>query len=407
MDQPLHDDASARITELLGQILDRVEAIDGRQAALEARLDAIEAGPPAAVDAAPAAPAPPQVAGSPGSTPPTRPVVSRRMLLTGAAGLTAAGVAAVAGATPAAATNGQPILAGQNNTATAATTISASGSATSALDAINTNFAGAGLYGQTNGASGLAGAAFVAGVIGDSEAANGVVGTSRFSRGMLGVSIDDIGVVGSGGAAGVRGASEGLGVEGATTTGVALAADSRNVHLQFTSFGRSAPTSDTRAHVRGQMVYDDTGGLWFCVADGIPGTWRRISGPGSAGAFHVLPAPARIYDSRPGTAPNVGSKTPLNNTPRALSCNVNSSGVPAGATAVALTILLVNAANANGNMTVWANGAPRPQANTMVWGAGSGRSTSSTISAVDAQTRIQVVASASTDVVIDVLGYYR
>ena len=76
------------------------------------------------------------------------------------------------------------------------------------------------------------------------------------------------------------------------------------------------------------MVFDANGDLWFCVATGLPGTWRRISGSTSAGSFHVLPAPARIYDSRPGSLPAVGSKTKLTNTARTLSCNVNSSGRP-------------------------------------------------------------------------------
>ena len=86
---------------------------------------------------------------------------------------------------------------------------------------------------------------------------------------------------------------------------------------------------------------------------------------------------------------------------------VVARGGPAGATAVMLTVLLVNAANGNGNATVWANGVAKPQANTLVWGGSSGRFAATAVSAVDAQARIQVSASLETDVVIDVVGFYR
>jgi hypothetical protein len=81
--------------------------------------------------------------------------------------------------------------------------------------------------------------------------------------------------------------------------------------------------------------------------------------------------------------------------------------VPSGATGVLLTVLLVNASATNGNLTVWANGTPRPSANTMVWGGAAGRFTTSATSAVDGSVRIQVNASARTDLVLDVVGYYR
>lgn len=404
MDSSPADTTSARAVELLGQILERIDGIEQRQRELDARLAAIEAVE--SPHAAPVAATEPTAASS--DEPPAR-TLSRRLLLTGAAGLTAAGVAVVTGASPAAATDGQPILAGQNNTATAATTINASGSATSALDAINANATGAAIYAQTAGASPFSGPAYLGAIIGNSQSQRGVVGLSRYSRGVHGQSETDIGVNGESGGTGVRGVGTGIGVGGASVSGTAVHAMSDHVPLHLTSYGlnRPAPTGDSTLHRAGDLVVESSGALWYCIADGTPGTWRRLASAATAGSFHVLPAPARIYDSRPGTSPSAGPKTKLSATPRTLSCNVNGSGVPVGATAVALTVLLVNAANGNGNMTVWANGKAQPAANTMVWGAGSGRFTSSTISAVDAQTRIQVAASAATDLVLDVVGYYR
>jgi hypothetical protein len=150
-------------------------------------------------------------------------------------------------------------------------------------------------------------------------------------------------------------------------------------------------------------------GVYRAVADGTPGTWRKIGGPATAGAFHVLPAPARIVDTRPGGVPtSVVPKTPLAaGSTRVYDLKVNSSEVPAGATAALITVLLVNAANGNGNMTLWANGVAKPTANTVVWGAGAGRWTATDVSALDSQARAQVNVSAQTDLVLDVVGYYR
>ena len=132
-----------------------------------------------------------------------------------------------------------------------------------------------------------------------------------------------------------------------------------------------------------------------------------MAGPSTAGAFHLLPVPVRVYDSRPGTPPNVGSKTPLSpNTARVLSMSANASGVPAGATAVSVTLLLVNASTAGGNLTLWANGASRPSANAMVWGGTARRFASTAICRIDAATKLNVAASATTDLVLDVVGYY-
>ncbi len=43
----------------------------------------------------------------------------------------------------------------------------------------------------------------------------------------------------------------------------------------------------------------------------------------------------------------------------------------------------------------------------MEWGAGAGRWTVTAVSALDSQARVQVNVSAQTDLVLDVVGYYR
>lgn len=177
----------------------------------------------------------------------------------------------------------------------------------------------------------------------------------------------------------------------------------------LTSGVRNAPTDDVFEHEAGSLVRDSSGILWCCVASGQPGTWRRLTGPTSAGAFHVLPAPVRVYDSRPGTSPATGPKTklPAGNVARTIDLAGNASGVPAGAVAVAVNLLVVNAAAGSANLTVWAAGTARPSANTMVWGGTSGRASTFAVTAVDPTVHCQVSASVATDIAVDVVGYYR
>ena len=273
------------------------------------------------------------------------------------------------------------------------------------------------------------------GTSGSSTSSTGVVGSSGTGSGVAGTSVSGTGVVGSSSSGdGISGASfangqhgvigsdtsptGGTGVSGVSTHGVALSAtsgsgggvqaDAATFHLRLTnSVTRNAPTGDAVAHQLGDLVETTGGDLWLCTTAGTPGTWRKVSGPTTAGAFHVLPTPKRIYDSRPGTLPSIGPKTPLSgNIARTLDVTANGSGVPADATAVSVTVLLVNAANVNGNLTIWADAVARPSGNTMVWGGSAGRFTALAISALTAG-RLQVSASGQTDVVLDIVGYYR
>src|SRR3954452_14913489 len=91
--------------------------------------------------------------------------------------------------------------------------------------------------------------------------------------------------------------SNGVGVAGDGGIGV-LAAGTRAA-LQVGDTGTAPPTR-TDAHVKGELTTDVNGDLWFCVADGTPGTWRQVSGASTSGQLHLLATPVRVYDSRPG-----------------------------------------------------------------------------------------------------------
>jgi hypothetical protein len=419
-------DGTETVDERMAAVEHQVEALLQVVASQAATIDALQREVADRPNAAEPAPTTASATTASATTNPTEPVVDRtmgrrRLLLGGATATAAAAAAVVAGsASPAAAANGGNAILGQVNSASAPTTLTFGGSSTNALNVNGTSTVALVEGNQSGSGTAVKGAAVQgSGIEGTSSEGSGVYGSSEFEVGVKG--IGPFGVQGEGEIAGVQGITTGgTGVVGTATSGFGVYASSQfgtaveangPTALRLTSYsGRPAPVADGGYHDAGEVVYDDVGtAVWLCVASGTPGTWRKLGGPTTAGQFHVLPAPARIVDTRPGGVPtSVLPKTPLAAaSTRVYDLKVNSSGVPAGATAALITVLLVNAANGNGNMTLWANGVAKPTANTMVWGAGAGRWTATAVSALDSQARVQVNVSAQTDLVLDVVGYYR
>ena len=315
---------------------------------------------------------------------------SRRMLLGGGiAGVAGLAAGALLGAEPAAATTGAMQFGANNNAGTSGTNLTSS-----AVDKT--------LFVQNTG-SGQAIRATAAGVA--------LAATSTSS-----IAVDAIGTT-----TGVNAeAPNGVAVRATTTTGTAgnfdgnsgrgvrITADKAQLTLLPSTAGRIAPTGDAVGHELGELIRDGAGDLWLCTVAGTPGTWRKVGGPATAGALHVLGVPVRIYDSRPGTTPAVGSKTKFAaNDTRILDVKANASGVPADATAVLVTLLIVNASAGNANFTIGADGQAKPSSNTMVWGGSDGRHSSLALSALGPQAKVKVSPSIATDLVVDVVGYYR
>jgi hypothetical protein len=197
--------------------------------------------------------------------------------------------------------------------------------------------------------------------------------------------------------------------DGVSSSGGGMRVAAPLFHLRLANVGRGAPTSDTFPHQKGDVVETSGGELWVCTAGGTPGVWRKVAGPTTAGAFHVLAPAVRVYDSRPGLAPtSVGPKTPLvANSPRTFDLTANASHVPVGATAAMVTLVVTNAATTGGNLTAWAAGGTKPVGTTLAWGAKTDRCSTLAVTALDAKARLQVVANAPADLAIDVIGYYR
>ena len=221
-----------------------------------------------------------------------------------------------------------------------------------------------------------------------------------------------VAMTGTGGAAIITdttttGTNPGLFVQ-TTAHAAAIRAKSPTTNINLWPRTGGAPTADTVQHGAGDLVEDSAGNLWACVTGGTPGAWRKLAGPAAAGSLHLLATPVRVYDSRPGTTPAIGLKTRLApGTARTVDFTANSSGVPAGALGAMVNLLIVNAPAADANFTLWKNGAARPSSNTMVWGGDAGRFSTLAVTALDASGKAQVLSSVTTDVVIDVVGYYR
>jgi hypothetical protein len=132
--------------------------------------------------------------------------------------------------------------------------------------------------------------------------------------------------------------------------------------------------------------------------------WRKLAGPATAGALHVLPVPVRVYDSRPDEAPTGGTKSPLQpNRSRTVDVTRSKSGVPTEARAVLITLTVTNTAGP-GYVTAWPSGT-WPGTSTINFSTAQSIATT-TVVGLDGATFL-VQSNTSTDVVVDVVGYYQ
>jgi hypothetical protein len=160
-------------------------------------------------------------------------------------------------------------------------------------------------------------------------------------------------------------------------------------------------------HQLGEIVCDSVGDLWLCVVAGNPGEWRQLGGATTSGQLHLLAAPARVYDSRPGGSndgPLSGGATRV----VSLTGTVATPGVPAGATG-ALVSLTLDATVSSGFLALFSNAVAYPGNSNVNWYTNGQILAVTTVSAVDATGKIKVLAGGpgSTQFIIDVIGYYR
>ena len=122
--------------------------------------------------------------------------------------------------------------------------------------------------------------------------------------------------------------------------------------------------------------------------------------------LHLLDAPVRIYDSRPGQLPTaIGPKTPLaNGASRAIDCTTGGA-VPAGAKAALVNFTVVNT-SPTGFMALFKNGVGWPGNSSINWDHGNEVIATTTIVALDSTAKLAAYASGSADLIFDVIGFY-
>jgi hypothetical protein len=241
--------------------------------------------------------------------------------------------------------------------------------------------------------------------------------TSGAASGLVATSASTGGVASKGVSSAVTGATIGVLGETASSAGFAVAANASNNGTGMRSHSNrtqllltgapAAPPGAGLARVKGELVFDTNGDLWACVANGTPGTWRKVAGPSTAGSLTVLPSTVRIYDSRAGNNPVGVVKGQLGNfASRTIDAKVGSA-VPAGATAVLVNLTIVNTGDP-GYLGLHKNGIAWPGNSTINWNQPNTLLANSAICALDDLAQLAVKSNVGfCDFVIDAIGYYR
>jgi hypothetical protein len=202
---------------------------------------------------------------------------------------------------------------------------------------------------------------------------------------------------------------------GAGTTSYGVRAYGGRAPLLLMPAGVAAPAR-TDAHTPGELVEDASGDLWLCVVAGTPGTWRKLAGATTAGAFHAI-APVRVYDSRLGGVPSPGRLNNLES--RVVSIKdsrneatgdvVTADVVPAGATAIVCNLTVTDTTGNGGFLSVVPGDVVAPSGSSINWfGAGQNLANGLTATvAADRTVRVFAGGGSSTHFIIDVSGYYR
>jgi hypothetical protein len=216
----------------------------------------------------------------------------------------------------------------------------------------------------------------------------------------------------------------GNGVQASSTDGFGVTAYSQRGIGLFVSGAstmrldprNAPPPAQSTIHYNGEIVVDQYGDLWSCVATGTPGQWRKLSGSSTAGAFHAI-APKRVYDSR-AAQPAIGilaggtSRTVSVADARDIATGaVTTAGiVPVGATAITCNVTVVDTVGA-GFLTVNPGGSTVVESAAINWSATGQVLNNGIVARLDDQRRLTVTAGGgagvSTNVVIDVTGFYR
>jgi hypothetical protein len=195
----------------------------------------------------------------------------------------------------------------------------------------------------------------------------------------------------------------GNGAVGVKATGTTAAA-------MFVGTNPLAPRFRSDSHARGEIDIDANGNLWMCIASGTPGTWRKLAGPQTSGAFHAT-LPARAYDSRFFAGPISSGENQLIQVSDGYDTTTGvlnaPNVVPIGATAIAGN-LTITATTRQGFLTLAPGFLTGITASTINWNGDSLDIANGFIVQLDSNRQVRVFAGGGgrTDFIIDVAGYF-
>ena len=388
-----------------------------------------------------------------------------------------AGAAAVAGAASAALAEGRAAAAGAFTTdSTANTASSPSGLQVNGTDiaygvgVTDNGLASIPLVVQRSAITGHAqGQAFQRGVTGYAVGDNrtGVFGyaTGGLSRGMHGLATAEV----STGVKGDSSGTSGIGVHGTAHTGVAgdgagpgsigvdalvnegatiairarqagskgtgvlveaTGADCVGVQVSATTYGAvirgdlaalvveaasaTSPPARPTSAVLNSVDTDTNGNLWHCVEAGTPGSWRKVSGPTTGGAFHPID-PVRVYDSR-AAAPAPGALASGSN--RVVSIADAREGVagavvaadviPAGASAISFNVTIAETVGSGFLSVAPGNATSSPSSSINLSATGQILANGLIVKVhTDRTVKVFCGGGGSTHFIVDVSGYWR
>ena len=201
-------------------------------------------------------------------------------------------------------------------------------------------------------------------------------------------------------------------------TGLAVAS-AGGAQMRFVPLTGAVTGPTPGKHVAGELYVDKDGTLWFTVpapttADPAAVRFVKLAGTPTAGSYTAI-NPQRAYDSRQPNYTVKGVLAPNSNRVISIADGHSANGtvtlanaVPAGATAVQINVTAANMTGPN-FLSVTAGDVTSTETSLVNWGAGDIQIANSIVVPVDSSRQIKVFCgdqTGSTDVIVDVFGYY-
>jgi hypothetical protein len=174
---------------------------------------------------------------------------------------------------------------------------------------------------------------------------------------------------------------------------------------QLSLSGASTVGPPSGLHTAGDLFVGSTGIIWYATATGNPATWVPLSLPPIFAP--ATPAPARVYDSRPGLPPTNVQKGQLQiNEERTIDLTNGGALDLTGSYAALVNLTLVNT-NATGFVAIFAANTTWPGHSNINWYQSNQILANNATSLFDSSFGIKAHNGGfQTDLVIDVMGAY-